>query len=76
MGLHSAPDGGRDSDEEKEEKLCFPEASGQGPTHRAEEPVERLPAGQDFQLQQIRVTAEGRIRDSSEKLPSPPQPAG
>lgn len=59
MGLHSASDRGGDPDEEKEEeRLRYPEAPGQGPPLTAEEPIKRLAAGQDFQLKQIRVTAE------------------
>ena len=57
MGLHAATDGGRDPEQEEEEDgLRFPEAPGQGPPHTAEEPIERLPAGQDFQLQSVTVT--------------------
>lgn len=49
MGLHSETDGGRDPDEEEEEeRLCYPEAPGQGPSHTAKEPVKCLAAGQDF----------------------------
>lgn len=64
MGLHSASDGGGNPDEEEKEELCYPEAPGQGPPHTGEEPIERLSAGQDFQLQQIRVTAE-RLLDKT-----------
>lgn len=62
MGLHSASDGGGDPDEEEEEEgLSYPEAPGQGPPHTAEEPIKRLPAGQDFQYQPITVTAEKQL---------------
>lgn len=62
MGLHSASDRGGDPDEEKEEeRLCYPEALGQGPTHTAEEPIKRLTARKDFQLQQITVTLERQL---------------
>lgn len=50
MGLHSASDGGGDPGEEEEE------TTGQGPPHTGEEPIQRLPAGQDFQRRQVRVT--------------------
>lgn len=57
MGLHSASDGGGNPDEEEEEegRRRQPETTGQGPPHTGEEPIKRLPAGQDFQHQQIRV---------------------
>ncbi len=61
MGLHSASDGGGDPDEEKEERFCYPEAPGQGPTHTAEEPIKCLAACKDFQLQQITVTLERQM---------------
>lgn len=50
VGLHSASDRGGDPGEEEEE------TAGQGPPHTGEEPVKRLPAGQDFQRRQVRVT--------------------
>lgn len=59
VGLHSASDRRGNPDEEEKEEHCYPEASGQSSPHTAEEPIKRLSAGQDFQLQQIRVTAAG-----------------
>lgn len=50
VGLHSASDGGGDPGEEEEE------TTGQGPPHTGEEPIKRLPAGQDFQRRQVRLT--------------------
>lgn len=65
MGLHPASDGGGDPDEEEEEeRLSFPEAPGQGPPLRAEEPIECLPSGQNFQLQTITVTLQWLFNDA------------
>lgn len=58
MGLHSASDRRGNPNEEEKEEHCYTEASGQSSPHTAEEPIKRLSAGQDFQLQQIRVTAD------------------
>lgn len=57
MGLHSASDGGGNPNEEEEEEdgRRQPETTGQGPPHTGEEPIKCLPAGQDFQHQQIGV---------------------
>lgn len=59
VGLHSASDGGGDPSEEEEE------TTGQGPPHTGEEPIKCLPAGQDFQHRQVRLTLDwlwGRLR--------------
>lgn len=80
MGLHSAPDGGGDPDEEEEEEgLCFTEEPGQGPPHGAEEPIERLASGQNFQLQTVTMTTERCFMNSwtnvsIESVDSFPQP--
>lgn len=56
MGLHTASDrGGNPDEEEEEEGRRQPETTRQGPPHTGEEPIKCLPAGQDFQHQQIRV---------------------
>ena len=58
VGLHSASDGGGNPDEEEEEELRHPEEPGQSPPHSGEEPIKRLPAGQDLQRQQVRLTGD------------------
>lgn len=49
MGLHSASDGGGNPDEE-EEALHHSETPGEDASHSAEEPVQRVSVGQDFQF--------------------------
>lgn len=58
VGLHAASDRRRNPNEKEKEEHCHPEEPGQSSPHTAEEPIECLSAGQDFQLRQNRVTTD------------------